>query len=117
MLTRDEIADVLGSVPGLAAYRVAPDVVEAYSAWPFHASMRPLNMVPGFPRANRWFAFVALPGGTLDTAMDVGDPLMETVAQALMDAQIRVELVEPLRVQVGPNSAETVPALRFTLAD
>jgi hypothetical protein len=112
---RQAIVDALAEVPELTPYQTTPATLAAFAAWPEWRSTRWMNQVPQGARQVGWFVLVALPG-TWDVTTLEADPLVEVIGQALADADIGVELVEPFNLRVTEGGA-TIPVLRFTVGD
>lgn len=110
MTTRQDIADALAKVDGLAPSVALPDTIVAGSAWPSWSSTSWRNACA---TAVEWFVFVALPNGTGETTVDAGDAIVDDVATVLWPLG-KVVRVEPWRVPVEAGQ-QTVPVVRFTM--
>ena len=116
-MTRDEITAALATVPELDAKASVPDVIVAGAAWPAWAGARPQETLACIEWHSRWQAYVALGSGTrADSATDL-DAMLATVGEALYAAGLPIELAEAVDVQIAPGATDTIPALRFTLAE
>jgi hypothetical protein len=106
---RAALVDVLGKVEGITASRTVPAVILPGAAWPvrWRASWR-----NACASDQGWFAFVALPNVNREDMVDVGDELLDDVAEALF-TYCQVALVEDWAWPVDGQQA--VPVLRFTL--
>ncbi len=116
MIGRAAIAAALSAVDGLTGSETKPDVVTAGAAWPEWVSRRWMNQQADGYRTTSWRVFVALPNATPGGTIDAGDPLIESVGQALTNLDLRVELVESWAATTSDGSA-SLPALRYTLTE
>jgi len=116
MTTRDEIAAALTSV-GLNGTPTKTGPISAGDGWPQWRSTRWANTVPFGVRLGSWYVYVALPGGGVDVTAAEADPLVETVGQALVDAGLQIEVVEPYAIPVGDTGQAAVPVLRYSVND
>lgn len=114
MITRDQIAAALATIPELAPDSTTPPTIVAGSCWPVWASTRWKNAQG--QREIRWYVFVALTGGDQLATVLEGDPLAETVAAALWAIGLWPEQIEPWAWAVEPG-AQSIPVLRFTAVD
>lgn len=116
MTTRDQIVAALRTVAGLDVHSTQPDgPVHPGQAWPVWRSTLWRNQVRDGARDLSWYALVVLPAGSRAATVAEGDPIVETIGQALADAELGVQLVEPTAIVV--SQGDPVPALRFTLGD
>lgn len=113
MITRQDIATALGTVPGLASSDVTPDNVVAGAAWPVWTRS---TLVTGCYWKTEWAVFVALTAGQGDATSAEGDPLVDAVGSVLSGIGLGAVTCEPWSwpVEVG---GQTVPVLRFTAFD
>jgi len=116
-VTRAAFAAAL-TAAGMAGAPTRPATVAAGDAWPEWRASRWLN---GCVIETGWFVYVALPGDPR-AAIDVGDPLIEQVGQALVELELRIDQVEPWRIPLGGDTqtgvgTSSVPALRYTCTD
>jgi hypothetical protein len=114
--TRAELVAALSTVPGLSVTPTQPGSIVAGAAWPVWRQTVWRNQVPDGARALTWFVFVALGSADLESTVLEADPLVELVGDALIGAELGVQLVEPVRITVN-GSADGVPALRYSLGD
>ena len=115
-ITRQEIAAALAGVEGLTAYETVPDNIVAGAAWPVWVSRAWLNGRPDGPRETEWRVYVALPNATPKGTVDEADPLIETVAQALVVIGLEIGLIEPVQAPATEGGAP-IPLLRYSLTD
>lgn len=115
MTTRDAIVAALATVPELAPSSTQPDVVVAGAAWPVWRSTVWRNQVRDGVRDLSWYAVVVLPNASRDATVAEADPIVETIGQALADAELGVLSVAPTSIAV--SNGDPIPALRYTLGD
>jgi uncharacterized membrane protein YccC len=115
--TRDAIVAALGTVPPLAPSPAQPAVIAAWMAWPVWRGTTWRNQVHDGARDLSWYVFVALPATGRDTTISETDPMIERIGQALADAELGVQLVEPYQLTPQAPGGDGVPVLRFTLGD
>lgn len=116
MTSREDIVAALGSVAGVSASSTQPDVVVALAAWPVWRATTWANQVRDGVRLLSWYVVVALPNASRDATVAEADPIVETIGQALADAELGVLSVAPTTVAVA-NGGDPIPALRYTLGD
>lgn len=110
-MTRDDIADALATIPGLAASPSTPATITDGSAWPVWVSTRWVNAAG--QRETSWWVFVALTAGDRDASIAEGDPLVEQLMAALWAIGLKPEQIEPMQWAVEPGG-QAVPVLRVT---
>ena len=111
-VTREAIAAALIGA-GVAGEPTRPSVPSAGQAWP---EWRLSTWLNACVVETGWYVYVVLPGDPRG-AIDAGDPLIQTVGQALVDLTLRVDQVEPWRIPLGQDAASSAPALRYTCTD
>jgi hypothetical protein len=105
---RGELVDVLGKVDGISPSRTTPPAILPGCAWPVRYQTSWRN---GCHVNTSWFVLVALPNVDRDDTVDVGDQLLDDVADALW-TYCQITNVQDWAWPVGQSS---VPALRFTI--
>lgn len=109
--TRAAIVAVLGAIPGLTAYPVAPDQATAGAAWPRWITSTYDGPLDTLAR-DQFDVLVTLPAGYLGTTVDEGDSLRDVVALALQRIG-RVNYAEPVSIAFADR--QTMPGLRLRL--
>lgn len=109
-VSRQDIADVLTTVPGVRGHALPPNTGTAGDAWPVWASTTFLTFTD-FEVA--WDVYLLLPNADLDATVAEADPNVERVAFALATLGV-VNTVDPARIIVERNG-NPVPALHFAI--
>lgn len=114
MTARERIVAALATVPELSASPTQPATIAAWAAWPVWRMTTWRNQVRDGARETTWYALVALPGTDRAGTVDAADPMVERIGQALADADLGVQTVEPWQIAVAAGG-DPVPVLRYAL--
>jgi len=109
--TRAALVAVLGAIPGLTAYPVAPDQATAGAAWPRWIQSTYDGQLCTLAR-DQFDVLVTLPAGYLESTVDEGDSLRDVVALALNRVG-RINYVEPVSIAFADR--QTMPGLRVRI--
>lgn len=111
MSTRDDLTAAAGTVAGVTAYRITPDVISPGDAWPSWVNSVRLNQCA---TQSTWYVWVAVANADHGTAVDAEDPLIDPLIEALTDVGT-VTLAEPVQLAGTDASGNLLPCLRFTI--
>ena len=113
MVTRQDIATALSTVPGIQGSALDPPTKAAGQAWPVWRDSVTLNGCDAV--TVNWYVFAILPAGDLNAPADASDPLVLPISRALHDATLTVERWEPWALTYP--GGESIPVLRYSVFD
>ena len=114
MITRDQMAGALSSIPGLTGSPYRPQTPGSGAAWPVWLSTGVEQ--GGCARIVRWYVLAAQSAADEPTASEQAATLVELLIGTLRALGLVVELVEPVRLPIESGQAG-IPALRVLASD